>query len=123
MANEPVVGSRIIAGVRPTLNANGQLVPVGIYVDPAYSPPRMLVHALATSNAGLPGIYTEKMAYDANNLLIYHGWALPGTASSAAGWAIIKYTYTGTLISDKQWASGSVDFTQIWDNRASLSYS
>jgi uncharacterized membrane protein len=123
LANEPGLGSRIIAGIHTELDSNGQVIPVAIYVDRTYSPPRLLVHSLSTSNGGLPGIYTEKMEYDGNYLLIYHGFASPGTATSAAAWSIVKYTYTGTQITDKKWAGGSTAFSQIWDNRASLSYS
>lgn len=58
--------------------------------------------------------------------LTYIGEAeTPGTATSAASWRIVRLDESGTggeeLI--KQYANGSTDFDQIWDDRASLSYS
>ncbi len=50
----------------------------------------------------------------------YVGEANIGTATSAASWRIKKVdSTTGTII---QWA-GTGTFNQVWDNRASLSYS
>ncbi len=50
---------------------------------------------------------------------IYYGEAAPGTAASAAGWRIAREnTATGAM----GWASNGAD-NQVWDNRASLTYS
>ena len=59
-----------------------------------------------------------------NGVLIYEGWALPGTATSTAGWKIRKrlYSSTGTP-SGKAFAGGAATFVNVWNNRASLSYS
>lgn len=58
---------------------------------------------------------------DVSATLSYIGKAAPGSATSAAVWQIKKVdTTSGTIIT---WASGSSNFNQIWDNRASLSYS
>ena len=43
MANEPVRGSNIIAAVKPTLDANGEIVPVRLTADDSYTPPRLIV--------------------------------------------------------------------------------
>ena len=122
MANEPVIGSQIIAAVRPDKNSDGEYVPLRIVVDDTYDPPRLLIHVIGTLNTGLSGVYTEAFAYDGNNVE-YHGWATPGSAKSAAVWAIVKFTYSGLLITDIQWAGGAATFDQVWDNRASLGFS
>lgn len=52
----------------------------------------------------------------------YYGFAAAGTATSAASWKIAKETVSGvstTLL----FADGDVNFNNVWDNRASLSYS
>jgi hypothetical protein len=68
--------------------------------------------------------YTRKYAYTAGGLLEYAGLAEPGTSSASVGWKIIKYTYNGSdNLTDAQFASGEAEFSHIWDNRASYSYS
>ncbi len=123
MANEPVRDSRFIAGVAPEKNSDGMYVPLRIVVDDSYDPPRLLAHVLGNLNNALPGVYTEAYAYDASSNLEYLGWAAPGSSKAAAVWAIVKYTYTGATITDKQWAGGAATFDQIWDNRTGLTYS
>jgi len=54
--------------------------------------------------------------------LEYKGWALPGTATSASSWRIKKSSFVGTVFSE-EWADGDIEFDNVWDNRASLSYS
>ena len=52
----------------------------------------------------------------------YKGWADVGTATSAASWRIQRITISsGTYSFD--WADGDAEFDNVWDNRASLSYS
>lgn len=51
----------------------------------------------------------------------YIGSAPPGTATSSASWQIFKIdTSSGTSIT---WADGDSNYNNVWDNRASLSYS
>lgn len=52
----------------------------------------------------------------------YLGHALPGTATSAASWRIIRYTFSGDDIGGA-YADGNASFDNVWDDRASLSYS
>lgn len=56
--------------------------------------------------------------------LIYKGWAAPGSGTNAPVWRIQRMTFVG---SDEdltvEWAEGDGDFDNIWDDRASLSYS
>lgn len=57
----------------------------------------------------------------ASSTVTYAGDAAPGTATSAAAWRIQKIdTSSGVIVTN---AAGSEEMTNIWDNRASLSYS
>lgn len=68
-------------------------------------------------------LLTQAIAYDGNNQTEYIGYALPGTGKGEAKWLIKKLTYSSGLVTDIQFAGGSAQFDQIWNNRASLSYS
>ena len=58
---------------------------------------------------------------EASATVTYIGKAATGSATSGALWQVQKIdTTTGTVIT---WADGNGDFDNIWDNRASLSYS
>jgi hypothetical protein len=52
----------------------------------------------------------------------YIGLTKPGTAESSALWRIMKIVVVGTVTSIKM-ADGDDLFNNIWDNRASLTYS
>lgn len=50
--------------------------------------------------------------------VIYEGWAQPGTGTDEPGWRIRKMTAaTGSY----RWADRG-NFSQVWDDRASLDY-
>jgi len=69
-------------------------------------------------------LYVVKFEYDGSNNLIYIGHAAPGTVGSAALWRIRKFTYDGSgNLLEVAWPSASREFTFVWDNRASFSYS
>ena len=71
-----------------------------------------------------PGDFlTQKIAYTAAGLAEYLGFAVPGSSAAAAVWLIKKLTYSGTNVTDIQFANGSLAFDQVWDDRESLSYS
>lgn len=55
--------------------------------------------------------------------LAYLGEADPGTATSSAAWRIKKLTFGGDGDVTTEWADGDSSFNNVWDNRASLSYS
>lgn len=59
--------------------------------------------------------------------VLYKGEANPGTANSSALWRIQRITITTDVGGNDdvtiEWASGSASFNQVWDDRASLSYS
>ena len=75
--------------------------------------------------ADAPTAYATEFDYDAAATpnLVYLGLAVPGTATSAAAWQIRKFTTSGSNPTSMLWAGGSGTFTNIWDNRASLTYS
>lgn len=65
-----------------------------------------------------------KIDYNGGTNPIYLGIAAPGTTTSDANWQIRKLTFDGNNnITSIQYANGSSEFDQIYDDRASLSYS
>lgn len=67
-------------------------------------------------------VHMQDLAAGAN--VVYEGWAIPGTATSAAAWQICKHTYDGSNNRlTTTFAGGTNDYNQVWDNRAALSYS
>ena len=66
---------------------------------------------------------TQKFAYNASNALEYLGRAVPGSLSASAVWQIKKFLYDSNYnMSAALWASGSIDFEHVWDDRVGLSY-
>lgn len=59
---------------------------------------------------------------DAGSGVSYLGEAVAGTATSAASWRIKRITDTAGDIA-QEWADGDINFNNIWNNRAALSYS
>lgn len=53
----------------------------------------------------------------------YYGEAAIGSATSSAVWRIRKMTETSGPTYTDTWADGNDNFDNVWDNRASLSYS
>ena len=54
---------------------------------------------------------------------VFVGWAEPGTPTSSAAWRIVFLTYVANQLTQLQWASGTMAYNFVWDNRASLVYS
>ena len=50
----------------------------------------------------------------------YFGYAVPGTATSAAAWRIFRIDDSAGIV--KQFADSNANYDNIWDNRESLSY-
>jgi len=69
------------------------------------------------------GNFTTYMDYDENNNPIYIGKAQIGTTTDSALWQIKKLNWTGSNLTSIQWAEGTDDFTNVWDDRSGLSYS
>ena len=59
---------------------------------------------------------------EADATTIYVGEATPGTATSAASWRV-KRVDSSSITAEILYADGNDSFDNIWDNRASLSYS
>jgi len=74
--------------------------------------------------ADISPVYTIAMAYDSSNNLEYLGKAVSGASSSDASWQIKRFTYdSDNNLTDIQLADGNDDFDNVYDDRASLSYS
>ena len=73
------------------------------------------------------GSLDSKLFFDAtavdesNPQVIYKGYSQPGSKTSDPVWAIQKITNTGDVLTYR-WANGKKDFTNIWDNRLTLTY-
>lgn len=64
------------------------------------------------------------LEYDVvSSTLSYLGEANPGTATSAASWRIKKLVFDASGDITVTYADGNSSFDNVWDNRASLSYS
>lgn len=59
--------------------------------------------------------------HDGAGHVIYEGWALPGKATSAAAWEIVKRSWTDANENSRQYAEGA-GYSAVWDNRASATY-
>lgn len=57
------------------------------------------------------------------NGIQYIGFAQPNTATAEDAWAILRLTYVASDLSEVLWASGTNQFTRVWDDRASYVYS
>lgn len=54
----------------------------------------------------------------------YYGLAAPGTLTSEAGWQIRRETLDDQgRTTQIDFAGGTLEYNQIWDNRATLDYS
>ena len=117
-----------VAGQQPILEAGTVTIPGAVKISDtagnvlsAYgTDPIPAASALAVRE--LPVAYTKAMDFDGGANPVYIGYAVPGTAKSAAAWRIQKLTYSGSNVTDIQLANGSPDFTAVWNNRAALSY-
>lgn len=65
--------------------------------------------------------YTQRID-EASATITYIGKADPGSAEGAAVWQIKRVEIIGTE-TEITWADGNVEFDNVWDNRASLSFS
>lgn len=62
--------------------------------------------------------------FDANNYVIYEGWALnPKALTTDLSWQIVKHTYDSSgNLTQSNWANSSDDFSFAWDSRTSYTY-
>ncbi len=108
---------KLVVQIDPVLDFNAEVV---VPVDVSGTPLGTLTNPLQAQDAGN---WTQLLDYDADGNVIYHGKAIPGTASSAAAWQIKKFAYTAGNLTAITFANGSADYSAVWDDRASLSYS
>lgn len=76
---------------------------------------------LAEGSAEMPA-YAKRLDF-VSDALFYRGAAAPGSAESAPVWRISRVIIGADGDMTEEWAGGSSQFDQIWDARASLSYS
>ena len=69
------------------------------------------------------GFDSKRYEYDASGNLLYEGFALPGTAETASGWIIAKYTWDEHKLTGVTYAGGSAAQVSRWDLRAGYIYS
>lgn len=68
--------------------------------------------------------YTTAFDYDIANNPIYIGMAAQGSSKASAVWLVRNLTFdSNNNVTNILYANGSQAFNQIWNNRASLSYS
>ena len=79
----------------------------------------------------MPGIFkpepNENVAYHCDGTHEYFGYAPEGATTSKAVWQIFKMEYTTAYNTAGspwiiKWAEGTDQFTNIWDNVATLNY-
>ena len=93
----------------------------GTYYNVKVNPSGSLeTNAAITGNVSTESaVYYKRLDDTTTTNMIYIGEATPGTATSAATWRIKRLNIaTGLVI---QWAD-SGNFSQVWDNRAGLTY-
>jgi hypothetical protein len=59
---------------------------------------------------------------DVSGTVSYYGFASPGTPTNYPYWRIMKKE-TSSTVTSYLYANGTLDYSAIWDDRASLSYS
>ena len=101
----------------PGVSEGAGAVQAVLLVDPNGAP---MVLAGSTVELDPAGPYTKHVDEVAG--VLYIGEAVPGTSGASPAWRVSKVTTVGDDIS-KTWASGTARFTQVWDNRLSLTYS
>lgn len=78
--------------------------------------------SLASIDAKLTEVSYKTIIDQASGSVTYVGRALAGTATSAAAWQVSKFEQIATQLIETT-ADGDFLLNNIWDNRASLTYS
>jgi hypothetical protein len=113
-ANKALVTNAVIHG----LTTGGG----GGYVDVKVNPSGALTVEADVTNTVLATPVAVKFD-NSTDPIAYKGEATAGTLASAASWRISRITSQANGSVDIVWADGDTDFNNIWNNRASLSYS
>lgn len=68
--------------------------------------------------------FPPRLAYDTDSRLEYLGKGAPGSATSASVFMIVNFSYdSDSNIVSILPADGNYNFDNVWDDRATLSYS
>lgn len=97
----------------------------------AWNPDSLAYEPVTTqgSGAGLEVVVTNAATDEATRVVVasstvsYIGKAPAGTATNAAAWKIQRVTTTVGGDLTVEWADGNINYDNVWDNRAVLSYS
>ena len=86
------------------------------------------VSTIVAGQPGPPGTSEDEMVYAkqtdfVSDTLIYRGDATVGSATSSPLWRIRKLDIGPDGDVSETWADGDANFNNIWDDRASLTYS
>lgn len=81
-----------------------------------------LLSVLITTATGDEVDYATRVDFDGETI-IYRGEAVPGSAESSAVWRIRRITLNAEGDATTEYAEGDAQFDNIWNDRASLSYS
>jgi hypothetical protein len=76
----------------------------------------------ATSSVEVRSMALKTAVDEVSSTLTYVGEAATGTITSDPQWRIKRLTQSGTVLLI-EWADGDGAFNNVWDSRASLSYS
>lgn len=79
--------------------------------------------SLALTSLGRTTHQIVKIENDGAGNPVYVAWAEPGTPDDAAAHLIAKCLYSGGFIVRFLFANGTLDYNQVYDDRASLTYS
>ena len=82
-----------------------------------------MINALTISYPFDHGSMKTRSVYVSGSDILYLGFAAPGTATSAAAWQIRRisnYTENDPYV---DFAGGTNNFDQVWDDYATLDYS
>lgn len=67
--------------------------------------------------------YTKVLtSEDADGVILYQGFAAPGTLSSASAWLIRKFQRNTGGTPQWSWANNETIADKVWDNRTTYTY-
>ena len=73
------------------------------------------------SGSGDDDVYAKRVDF-VGDTVIDRGEAAVGATTSSGVWRVRRITLASDGDVTEEWAGGSAEFNQVWDNRASLMY-
>jgi hypothetical protein len=114
--------SDLIAPVRMSRWDTGTLT--WVVWDGSLTTGALTIGAVTQSGTWISDVTPVTSRFDYVGLkLLYIGTASPGSSTASAVWRTQKYLYTGVDVTSVLYADGNAQFDNVWDDRASLSYS